>query len=154
MKRNSYADLGLVIAVTVFVIVLIKSLIFGLSWASIACLVFTIAYFVVSALRKSDDALVKWTTTAYLLFMLLFIITVVLFDKNAHPKMHAFEGAAIDTVQEEEFVVEDKEIPVEIIQSDTIEADTLTNDTIQAESVPEPSEPVEPTEPSDTSLSL
>ena len=130
MKRNSYADLGLVIAVSVFVIVLVKSLIFGLSWASIACIVFTIAYFVVSVLKKSDDVLVKRATTAYLLFLLLFVVSVLLFDKNARPKMHAFEGAAVDTIQEEEFVVEDKEIPIEIVQPDTVEIDTLVHDTL------------------------
>jgi hypothetical protein len=145
MKRNSYADLGLVIAVSVFVIVLVKSLIFGLSWASIACIVFTIAYFVVSALKKSDDVLVKRATTAYLLFMLLFVVSVLLFDKNARPKMHAFEGAAVDTVQEEEFVVEDKEIPIEIVQPDTVEVDTLVHDTLGTPST-EDTETAEDTE--------
>lgn len=145
MKRNSYADLGLVIAVSVFIIVLVKSMIFGLSWASIACIVFTIAYFVVSALKKSDDVLVKRATTAYLLFMLLFVVSVLLFDKNARPKMHAFEGAAVDTVQEEEFVVEDKEIPIEIVQPDTVEVDTLVHDTLSTPST-EDTETAEDTE--------
>lgn len=135
MKRNSYADLGLVVAVAVFVIVLVKSLIFGLSWASLPCFVFTLAYFGMSLRCKSDGAVMKHATTVYLVLMLLLVVSVVLFDKNARPKMHAFEGAAVDTLVEEEFVVEDRDIPVEIIVPDTLDADTLDADTL-APSVP------------------
>ncbi|MBR2154691.1 MAG: hypothetical protein IJ901_08780 [Bacteroidaceae bacterium] len=145
-QRNPYADLGLVIAVAVFIVVLIKCLIFGLSWASIACFLITIAYFVISAIRKSDDKVVKHSTTAYLLAMLLLVVSLVLFDKNARPKMHAFEGAAVDSVQEEEFVVEDKEIPIEIVQPDTAEVDTLLQDTTTLMDETESAEPTEDTE--------
>lgn len=148
-QRNPYADLGLVIAVAVFIVVLIKSLIFGLSWASIACFLITIAYFVISAIRKSDDKVVKHSTTAYLLAMLLLVVSLVLFDKNARPKMHAFEGAAVDSVQEEEFVVEDKEIPIEIVQPDTAEVDTLLQDTTTLMDETESAEPIEDTEKED-----
>lgn len=145
-QRNPYADLGLVIAVAVFIVVLIKCLIFGLSWASIACFLITIAYFVISAIRKSDDKVVKHSTTAYLLAMLLLVVSLVLFDKNARPKMHAFEGAAVDSVQEEEFVVEDKEIPIEIVQPDTAAVDTLLQDTTTLMDETESAEPTEDTE--------
>lgn len=148
-QRNPYADLGLVIAVAVFIVVLIKCLIFGLSWASIACFLITIAYFVISAIRKSDDKVVKHSTTAYLLAMLLLVVSLVLFDKNARPKMHAFEGAAVDSVQEEEFVVEDKEIPIEIVQPDTAEVDTLLQDTTTLMDETESAEPTEDTEKED-----
>ena len=148
-QRNPYADLGLVIAVAVFIVVLIKCLIFGLSWASIACFLITIAYFVISAIRKSDDKVVKHSTTAYLLAMLLLVVSLVLFDKNARPKMHAFEGAAVDSVQEEEFVVEDKEIPIEIVQPDTAEVDTLLQDTTTLMDETESAEPIEDTEKED-----
>lgn len=148
-QRNPYADLGLVIAVAVFIVVLIKCLIFGLSWASIACFLITIAYFVISAIRKSDDKVVKHSTTAYLLAMLLLVVSLVLFDKNARPKMHAFEGAAVDSVQEEEFVVEDKEIPIEIVQPDTAEVDTLLQDTTTLMDETESAEPIEETEKED-----
>ena len=148
-QRNPYADLGLVIAVAVFIVVLIKCLIFGLSWASIACFLITIVYFVISAIRKSDDKVVKHSTTAYLLAMLLLVVSLVLFDKNARPKMHAFEGAAVDSVQEEEFVVEDKEIPIEIVQPDTAEVDTLLQDTTTLMDETESAEPTEDTEKED-----
>ena len=148
-QRNPYADLGLVIAVAVFIVVLIKCLIFGLSWASIACFLITIAYFVISAIRKSDDKVVKHSTTAYLLAMLLLVVSLVLFDKNARPKMHAFEGAAVDAVLEEEFVVEDKEIPIEIVQPDTAEIDTLLLDTTTLMDETESAEPIEDTEKED-----
>jgi len=136
MKRNSYADLGLVVAVAVFAIVVVKSLIFGLSWASIACMVFTLAYMGVSVWWKSDSAAMRHATTAYLVSMLLFVVSAVLFDKNARPKMHAFEGAAVDTLVEEEFVVEDRDIPVEVILPDTTETDTLEADTLAVDALP------------------
>ena len=123
MRRNPYADLGLVVAVAVFIILLIKSLIFGLSWFSL------VAYFLISYFKNSNDPLVRRATTAYLLLMFLSLVGVVLFDKNARPKMHAFEGAAVDTVTEEEFVIEDRDIPVEIVRPDTMSVDSLDEDT-------------------------
>ena len=129
MRRNPYADLGLVVAVAVFIILLIKSLIFGLSWFSLVCMVLTVAYFLISYFKNSNDPLVRRATTAYLLLMFLSLVGVVLFDKNARPKMHAFEGAAVDTVTEEEFVIEDRDIPVEIVRPDTMSVDSLDEDT-------------------------
>ena len=152
MKRNPYADLGLVVAIAALIVTLIRCFIFGLSWASIACLAFTVAYLVLSALRKSDSLVVRRATTAYLLLMFLTLVCVVLFDKNARPKMHAFEGAAVDTVQEEEFVVADRDIPVEIIRPDTLQADTLAGETLteeQSESA-EPSAEQESAEPAES----
>ena len=159
MKRNPYADLGLVVAVAVLVVLLVKSLVFGLSWASLVCLVLTVAYLVVSAENKSDSRLVRHTTSAYMLLIVMFVVATVLFDKNARPKMHAFEGAATDTMPKEEFVVEDRDIPVEIAVADTVETDSLEADTLDlpeaqnvatesAEGAPEPA--AEPSEPAET----
>lgn len=153
MKRNPYADLGLVVAIAAFIITLIRCFLFGLSWASIACLAFTVVYLLLSALKRSDTSIVRRATTAYLLLMFLTLVCVVLFDKNATPKMHAFEGAAVDTVQEEEFVVAEKDIPVEIIRPDTLQADTLSGETPseeQSESA-EPSAEPESAEPAESS---
>jgi hypothetical protein len=133
MKRNSYADLGLVVAVAVFIILLIKSSIFGLSWFSLVCLVLTVAYFAISYFNSSHSSVVRRATTAYLLLMLFSLVGVVLFDKNAHPKMHAFEGAAVDSVVEEEFVIEDRDIPVEIVPQDTLNVDSLAEDTLSSD---------------------
>ena len=124
-KRNPYADVGLIVAIAAFIIMLVKMLIFGISWAAATCFILTIIYFSVSFRYKSDSKTVRNSTTAYLVLLAATVACVVLFDKNTRPKMHAFEGAAVDTLQEEEFLVIDKEVPVEIVENDTTESDSV-----------------------------
>lgn len=125
MKREPYSDLGLIVAVAAFIIMIVKSLLFDLSWSAIVWTCITVGYFVISYKYTSDSKTVKRATTAYLVLSVIALVSLVVFDKNARPKIHAFEGAATDTIVEEEFIIEDKELPYEAAPADSVEADTL-----------------------------
>lgn len=124
MKRNPYSDLGLIVAVAAFIIMIVRSLIFSFSWGAITWIVITIAYFVLSYRYDSFSTVVKRATTFYLSLSIIVLLSVVLFDKNARPKIHAFEGAATDTVEEEEVFIADDETYYAPVP------DTLSEDTI------------------------
>ena len=124
-KRDSYADLGMIIAIGVFICLLIKSLLFGFTWGCITGIIFSIAYFLVSWKYPSDSKIVKHSTTAFLVLSVLVAVSVVMFDKNARPKMHAFEGTG-DTIQDVR--IEESDILVPMYE--TLPEDTSTVDTV------------------------
>lgn len=124
MKRNPYSDLGLIVAVAAFIIMIVRSLIFSFSWGAIAWILITIGYFVLSYRYDSFSTIVKRATTFYLSLSLLVFVSVILFDKNARPKIHAFEGAATDTIEEEEVFIADDE-PYYAPAPDTLDTDTI-----------------------------
>lgn len=124
-KRHPYADMGMMIAVAVFVIIVVKCLLFGVTWVSIMWLALVLAYFTVSLRHGSHTAMVKHATTAFLLLSVVAVVSIITFDRKARPKMHAFEGALNDTIEEEEFIVTDRP-SIEVVEI----VDTVRNDTI------------------------
>lgn len=123
--RNPYSDLGLIIAASVFICIFIKSLLFGITWGGLVWIAISCLYFYVSWKYPSDDEIVKNSTTAYLLLSVVTVVCVVLFDKKAMPKMHAFEGTG-DTIQDVRYVDEGptvvtyEELPVDTLDSDSL----------------------------------
>lgn len=133
MKRNPYSDLGLIVAVAAFIIMVLKSLIFDFSWGAIAWILITMGYFVLSYRYDSYSRIIRRATTFYLLLSAVVLVSVVLFDKNARPKIHAFEGAASDSIEEEEiFVADDEEYyapaPVDTLDADSLVGEQAVND--------------------------
>lgn len=102
-RRNPFSDLGLVIAISVFICILIKSLLFGITWGSIIWIIISCAYFVISWKFDSQSNVVKHSTTAFLVLSVIAATAVVLFDKKATPQMHAFEGTG-DTIQDVQII--------------------------------------------------
>ena len=124
-RRNSYSDFGLVVAVSVFICILVKCLLFGFTWVSLVWLVLACAYFFVSWRYSSACAVVKHSTTAFLLFSLFAVVGIVMFDRNARPVMHAFEGTG-DTIQDAKTVEEEPIVPIYVAEPiDTTELDTM-----------------------------
>jgi len=123
-RRDSYADLGLVIAIAIFLVMVIKTLLFGVTWGDIIWLLISIVYLLISFFLPSADKRMKYATTAFLLLCVATSATRYIYDQKATPKLHAFEGALNDTTSEEEFVVRDEP---EIIKEQVI--DTITIDT-------------------------
>ncbi|MCR5313998.1 MAG: hypothetical protein K6E54_10260 [Bacteroidaceae bacterium] len=133
-SRNSFVDTGLLISICVFIIMLIKSGLFGFSWASIFWILAVIVYwFLVYMSKKHDNRKFQNIATICFLTISVFVFaSIMFFDKNARPKMHAFEGAAIDTVAEEEEFIVDETPDISVVETpDTTE----TIDTIMADSV-------------------
>jgi hypothetical protein len=116
-RRNSYADMGLVVATSVFICILVKCFLFGITWVSIFWMTLACVYFYVSWRYPSDSKLVKHSTTIFFVLSAIAIAGVAMFDKNARPVMHAFEGTG-DTIKD-----------VSVVES----SDTLIEDTTQWE---------------------
>ncbi|MBP3213725.1 MAG: hypothetical protein J6M19_02645 [Bacteroidaceae bacterium] len=124
-RRNSYSDLGLTVALSVFVCILVKCLLFGFTWVGIVWLLLACAYFYLSWRHPSGGKVVRHATTAFLALSAIAIAGVVLFDKNTRPVMHAFEGTG-DTIKDAEVVEEEPIAPIYVPQpEDTVQEDTL-----------------------------
>ncbi len=120
-KRHPFSDLGMVIAVCVFICIFIKSLLFGFTWGSIAWIVISCAYFYVSARYDSYSKRVKNSTVAFLILSVVAAAAVVMFDKKAMPKMHAFEGTG-DTIQDAQLI----DVGPKVTMYETLPEDTTT----------------------------
>lgn len=134
-RRNSYSDLGLVVSITVFICILIKSMLFGFTWVGIVWLLLTCAYFYVSWRYASDSRVVQRGTTGFLILSVVAITGILLFDRNTRPIMHAFSGTGdtiVDPVVMDEAPVVSMEdvVPDDSLAGDTLAADTLLMDTI------------------------
>ena len=127
-RRNPYSDLGLVVAISIFICILVKSFLFGFTWIGIIWLLLSCAYFHVSWREPSDSKVVKHTTTIFLVLSAVTLIGILLFDKNARPEMHAFEGTG-DTIQDAVIVEEEPIVPIYVMEpGDTLVSDTLLDD--------------------------
>ena len=127
-RRNSYSDLGLVVAISIFICILVKSFLFGFTWVGIIWMLLSCVYFYVSWRRPSDSKVVKHATTLFLVLSAVALIGILLFDKNAQPEMHAFEGTG-DTIQDAVIVEEEPIVPIYVMEpEDTLVSDTLLTD--------------------------
>lgn len=130
-RRNSYSDLGLVVAISIFICILVKSFLFGFTWVGIIWMLLSCVYFYVSWRRPSDSKVVKHATTLFLVLSAVALIGILLFDKNARPEMHAFEGTG-DTIQDAVIVEEEPIVPIYVMEpEDTLMSDTLLTDEMQ-----------------------
>lgn len=126
MKRHPYADLGLIIAIGLFIITLINAFLFDFTIVKALWLVVCIAYFVLSHNFPSDSKQLRNITHGFLSVAVLGLIAMILFDTNTQPKAHAFDGAAVDSTDVEDIILEDKDIPM------AAEVDTLSDDSTEA----------------------
>ena len=130
-RRNSYSDLGLVVAISIFICILVKSFLFGFTWVGIIWMLLSCVYFYVSWRSPSDSQVVKHATTLFLVLSAVALIGILLFDKNARPEMHAFEGTG-DTIQDAAIVEEEPIVPIYVMEpEDTLMSDTLLTDEMQ-----------------------
>jgi hypothetical protein len=134
-RRNSYSDLGLTVAVCVFICILIKSMLFGFTWVGIVWLLLTCAYFYVSWRHASDSLVVRHSTTGFLVLSVVAITGILLFDHNTRPIMHAFAGTG-DTIVDPVVVDEAPVVSMaDIAVDDTLSADSLASDTIRIDTI-------------------
>lgn len=134
-RRNPYSDLGLIVALSVFICILTKCLLFGFTWVSIVWLILSCAYFYVSWRFPSSGKVVKHSTTFFLLISVIAVAGILLFDKNARPVMHAFEGTG-DTIQDAVIVEEEPIVPIYVPQpEDTVQQDTLEQEEVFTDSL-------------------
>ena len=141
------------VSVSIFICILVKSFLFGFTWIGILWMLISCAYFYLSWREPSDSKLLKHSTTSYLVLSAVFLIGVLMFDKNARPEMHAFEGTG-DTIQDAAVVEQEPIAPIYEMQSeDTLVSDTMLSDAAmdsvffdaEPESVPNDSNNILPT---------
>lgn len=140
------------VSVSIFICILVKSSLFGFTWIGILWMLISCAYFYLSWREPSDSKLLKHSTTSYLVLSAVFLIGVLMFDKNARPEMHAFEGTG-DTIQDAAIVEQEPIAPIyEMQPEDTLVSDTMSDAVIDSvffdaepESVPSDSNNVLPT---------
>jgi len=135
-QRNSLQDMGLLISIGVFIIMLIKSALFGFSWVSIVWLVLVLAYWCLIYFftkKTPNPVMIKNGTIGFLCVSAFLLIGATFFDQNARPKMHAFEGAANDSIAEEDsFIIDETPDITVVAQPDTIVSDSLHTDSLSA----------------------
>ena len=131
-RRNSYSDLGLVVAISIFICILVKSFLFGFTWIGIIWMLLSCVYFYISWRGPSEGKVVKHATTLFLVLSAVALIGILLFDKNARPEMHAFEGTG-DTIQDAVIVEEEPIVPIYVMEPE----DTLVSDTLLADETPD-----------------
>ena len=116
------------VSVSIFICILVKSFLFGFTWIGILWMLISCAYFYLSWREPSDSKLLKHSTTSYLVLSAVFLIGVLMFDKNARPEMHAFEGTG-DTIQDAAVVEQEPIAPIyEMQPEDTLVSDTMLSD--------------------------
>ena len=115
------------VSVSIFICILVKSSLFGFTWIGILWMLISCAYFYLSWREPSDSKLLKHSTTSYLVLSAVFLIGVLMFDKNARPEMHAFEGTG-DTIQDAAIVEQEPIAPIyEMQPEDTLVSDTMSD---------------------------
>ena len=147
--RLPYADLGITIAIAVMVVMVVKSLLFGFTIASIVWISLAFVYILISFICDSHSKAVKISTTVLLIASVIAIGATLYFDKPTRPKMVAFQGIKEKDTIAEEVVVEtpppvvvdtvnvnpkDKHIEVELVDTMAIELDMnlMQQDSIKA----------------------
>ncbi len=124
-KRNSYADLGLVIAVTIIIVMILRCLMFGITWEDIFWIVLSSAYCAISYKFDSESKVIKHSTTAFLLLSVIATAAIVVIDRKPQPKMHAFEGAKEDTIAEEQFIQKEEPVLPELEKDTEVVIDSI-----------------------------
>lgn len=136
--RTSLSDAGLMLAASLFVIIIIKSLLFGFTWLGTIWLVVDIIYLILQIRSRRIGGTLRTATIWFMSFSLLALVLMFVFDEEAKPKMPVFQGAATDTVVTAPVVEEVEPEPVVV---DTMPDSTeLSVDTVAAT---EPSAPAE-----------
>ncbi len=125
-SRRPYADLGMTVAVSLLIIMIVKSLLFGLTLMSLTLMVLPAAYIVVCAVHDSWSRVVQHSTTLLLLCSALCLAGTFFFDRPTRPKMVAFQARSEnDTVVHAAEPVVETPQPVQVDTTDVVAIDTL-----------------------------
>ena len=133
-ERSPFADTGLVIALAVTVVTVIKLLMYGLTYVSLIWLAVTIIYVAIAAATAGNSKTRHFFTSFYMFFSLVAMVAAFTFDNPIQPKRESEVG----TLQEDYFQQpEEQENPV-IIETPkpvAVETDVVTEDASKFEEV-------------------
>lgn len=101
-SRSPYTDMGIILAISVFITMLVKGLIFGFTWSGIVMIVLSVAYLSTYMICRQRIKAMNFSTTAFILLSFLSVCIEFTSNKNIRPKMPVFHGAENDTVPMED----------------------------------------------------
>ncbi len=111
-QRNSFVDMGLVVALSAFVCVLIHGLLFGMTWIGMLWMGLAVAYVVMVCWLKCGHGKMKLMTWIFLVLSAAALVGVVVTDDIQRPVMHEYEGVG-DTISDySDRQAEEVEMPV------------------------------------------
>lgn len=136
-RRNPYADTGLMIAMAMLIVMIIKCFLFGVTWESFLWFALAIGYCVISYLYDSESKVVRHSTTGLIVLSVIAAVAITIIDRKPQPKMHAFEGVVVDTVKEDEFIQQQEPILPELEKETATIPDTILPETFSNPETPE-----------------
>ncbi len=127
-QRNSFVDMGIMVALSVCICMLMQCLLFGPSWLGVMWILMSAAYLLTvwrmnKMLRKK-----KVVTVVFLVFSALALGGAVMMDDNQRPVMHAYEGMGDTIADYADRQTEEVEMPV--LLPDAAPADSAVVDTL------------------------
>ncbi|MCD8236730.1 MAG: hypothetical protein LUD00_08785 [Prevotellaceae bacterium] len=123
-SRSPYTDMGLMLAIGIFITMTVKGLIFGFTWSGITLPVIAGVYFIVYAIYRSRKVIMNASTTTFIVLSVLCTWAEFSSHKNVRPQMPVFHDMTNDTTmttEEQDLLMES----IPDIQATTVE-DTLT----------------------------
>ena len=119
-------DMGLVVALSVFVCVLIHGLLFGMTWIGMLWMGLAVAYVVMVCWLKCGHGKMKLMTWIFLVLSAAALVGVVVTDDIQRPVMHEYEGVG-DTISDySDSETEEVEMPAFV--SEPVVADSVAAD--------------------------
>ncbi len=140
-ERSPFADAGLVVALAVTIVTVIKLLMYGLTYVSLIWLAVTLIYVAIAAATAGNSRIRHFFTSFYMLFSLVAMIAAFTYDNPIQPKKESDIGA----IQEEYFQQsEEQEDPVIIetpkpvaVETDVVKEDASKFEEVAPQSVPD-----------------
>ena len=128
--RSPLADTGLLIALTVTVVTVIKLLMYGITYVSVIWLAITLVYVVSTTMTSANSAVRKGMTIFYMCVSTLAFFAAFVYDKPIRPKTELNIGSNIDNInfEDENADAEDEEIKVETPKPVVVETDNIVHE--------------------------
>lgn len=133
-ERSPFADAGLVIALAVTIVTVIKLLMYGLTYVSLIWLAVTLLYVAIAAATAGNSKLRHFFTSFYMLFSLVAMVAAFTYDNPIKPK----KESDIGKLQEEYFQQSSEEEDPVIIETPkpvAVETDVVKEDESKFEEV-------------------
>lgn len=133
-ERSPFADAGLVIALAVTIVTVIKLLMYGLTYVSLIWLAVTLLYVAIAAATTGNSKVRHFFTSFYMLFSLVAMVAAFTYDNPIKPK----KESDIGKLQEEYFQQSSEEEDPVIIETPkpvAVETDVVKEDESKFEEV-------------------
>jgi len=140
-EKSHFSDAGLMIALAVCIVTIIKLLMYGFTYVSLAWLALTIVYVAISSATQAKSKVRTAATAAFMVISAVAFVAAFTFDYPIQPKTESNLRAEQDENKQNQQNVE--EIPVETPKPVVVETDVVSEDESKFEDVAPNSTPEE-----------